>query len=229
MSTEHDPHLGAFTSAEQKTRIANIHARMRTHYEAVRQAEADVGAEPELVEYAARWRAFMREMNDLGERAEAWWSWITDHELDMADARLNVLLAEWPGIESTINLRKNKPVLEILEKAAADKTPPKGPVDPSHKLTIPDVSVHLPDSAASHAPAPPTAPPPKAPPDPNVPIKVGVVGVLGLATVLSAATAKSDAARAGFAVGGGLLTLGVGAALFGLGFSDSTPATKKGA
>lgn len=213
-----DPHLGAWTSAAQKTRIAGIHARMANHYRAVKEAEAQTGDEPELTEYVARWRAFMAEMNDLGERATAVFSWVTDDELDMDEARLASLIAEWEAVGPRIRLRRAKKVNEILEAA---NTGPDGkplpPLPPEQRTTTPivvgDLDPHLPDSAATPGGAPKA--PPKTPPDPNFGAKAAVVGTLAAATVLTTITARTDEGRAAFGAGGAFLTLLAGFALFG--------------
>lgn len=203
-----DPHMGAFTTDEQRTRIVGIHARMQTHNEAVKQAETDVGAEPELVEYAKRWRAFGDEMNALGERVNAVFSWVTDHEIALAEARLNLLLTEWTALSDRITLRKTDKVVTILEDGLKPKRP-------AGQLEVPDTRVRLPRSAATRAPEVSAPPPGSGTTDPAIGFKIGALGALAVGTVVAAATSKTDASRAGFALGGSALTIAAGFLMFG--------------
>lgn len=155
--------LGAFTSDAQKTKIADIHARLKTHNQAVQEGRDKLGAEPELTEYVARWEAFVREMNALGERANAVLSWITDDELTLADARLGALLKEWPAVGQRIELHRRQRVNKLMEdalessaakeKAGTAKGPPPGQAPTV--VTVPDLRVDLPQSAATVPNVPP--------------------------------------------------------------------------
>jgi hypothetical protein len=205
---DEDPQIGAFTTDAQKTRIAALHARFQAHHKAVKEAESDekIKNEPELVEYAARWRAFGTELNELGERANATLSWITDAELDQDDAKLNVLLEEWKSVANHIAIRKNNGTIAVLENEVRLRT------DPTYGLKA---HTRLPDSPATPAP---DHPPPKNSEDEadsNTGLKIGLVGTIAAATVISAASSGSAGARAGFAVAGSALTIIAGVLLFG--------------
>ena len=215
--------MGWTMSDRQETRIAGIHARLKAHKVAVDEGRAKYGDEPEMAEYLARWEAFVREMDKLGEREHATFSWITDDELDVANGDLSVLLAQWPAVGYKIELHK-RAALNKLVQAAVDSSAAKenagtavGPA-PGQAPTVvhlPDVAVDLPQSTATAPPPPEGAPPPKKPggPDPYLAVKVGALGALVLGTAAGALAAGSGAGRVAVAGGGAALTLGAGLAM----------------
>ena len=104
-----------------------MHVSRKSHNVAVQEGKTKYGDEPEMAEYLARWTAFVTEMNALGDHAESTFGYITDHELDMADANEALLINEWPTVVDRITLRKNRGDIKKLERAVElQKDPVQG-------------------------------------------------------------------------------------------------------
>ena len=121
---------------------------------------ANEGDEPELVEYALRWKAFAEQVKALDAKADSTFGWVTDGDLRVADAQLNTLIKEWPLVKAKIELRRKSKILNVLDAASrgADGKPlPPLPPDQRSKtpIVIPDTTANLPPSTATTTPAPP--------------------------------------------------------------------------
>jgi rhodanese-related sulfurtransferase len=157
-----------------KTRIADMHARIKVHNEAVEKAKETLGEEPEFKEYLARWTNLVAEMNKLGERATATLSWIGGDEIKFAENDLNRLINEWNDLlPKRIELRKKTKQNEEIEaalKRAKDKEAEgkaEGP-KPGEKPTVvkpPDVKPEMERSTATTPTAGPGSAPEKKPGD----------------------------------------------------------------
>jgi rhodanese-related sulfurtransferase len=184
--------LGMWTSAEQTTRIAALHARAKTHNDAVKDGQAKTGDEPELVEYVARWQAFVRELDQLGKDATAVFSWITDTDIDSAEKRFNLFVGEWNDtLPKRIELRHKKAQNALIDAAvrAAQEKAKEGTAEgpkPGEKPTevkVPSVKPDLPESAATQAP---TGPPPKKPEGPGAGTWLALGGAAATAALVAA-------------------------------------------
>jgi rhodanese-related sulfurtransferase len=108
---------------EQIRRIADIHARLQTHKEAVNKVlESEESKDaPFLQEYAKRLDNFRDEMNALGDRAKGIFSSVSDGEIRIAEGQLKLLVDEWNG--SILTMLKKKRVEEM--KKILDETEQK--------------------------------------------------------------------------------------------------------
>lgn len=215
-----DPRMGSYTAAE-KTRIAGIHARMRSHDIAVKAGADKIGGEPEYIEYLARWQAFAAEMNKLGEcaNADSWWSsnsglFGDGDKITSAEARLNLLIFEWDHqLDPRIQIRRKQAQIDSLQTA----------VDAEKAKKVPPSTIQLPDTKTSIGQSPASTtyvPQPKdekKDSDSVLPVeaKYALVGGALLGTVIGAIAVKGDATKAVVAGGGSLATAGLALLLFG--------------
>ena len=162
------------------TRLANIHARLKTHNEAVEKSKATAGEEPEFKEYLARWVAFVTEMNKLGEKAQSVLPWIgSDSDIQKAEFNQKMLIDELEVVNDRIKLRKQTKLAEILasgvkrmqesEKAGTNVPPPgrtkeeQAKLDADFKKTLDKASEEAGKNVVEKSPATtaPPGPPPK--------------------------------------------------------------------
>ena len=157
----HADDLGAIgVSDYQRTQIKSLRARASAHNDVVQQGRQNEGDEPELVEYALRWKAFAEQVKALDAKADSAFGWVTDGDLRVAEAQLNTLVKEWPLVKAKIELRRKGKILNVLDAASrgADGKPlPPLPPDQRSKtpIVIPDTTANLPPSTATTTPAPP--------------------------------------------------------------------------
>jgi hypothetical protein len=184
---------------EDRTRIANIHARLKLHNEAVEKAKDTIGEEPEFREYLARWSNFVQEMNRLGERAQAVFSWVDVDEIKRAEQSLNLLVNEWNELlPRRIELRRKRRLEELLEeslkrtkeKEAEGKAEGPKPGEKPTVIKLPETKPQMDRSTATTPPAGPGSAPEKKP-DPNPSVGPGTLLAIGGAI----ATAGLVAAR----------------------------------
>jgi hypothetical protein len=155
--------LGAFTSDAQKTRIASLMARVKTHNEAVTAGWEKYKDEPEMREYVDRWSAFESEALSLSKRAEEVFAYITDSDIASAEARLNLLADEFnKTLENRIVLRRQGKQIKAME-ATVQRIKDKGPAGPdtgapSVQVRVPDPSQHMDPSTVTQAPPGPGVP-----------------------------------------------------------------------
>lgn len=157
--------LGALgVSDAQRTRVKDLRARASAHNDAVQQGRAQVGDEPELVEYARRWVALAEEVKALDAKTESTFGWVSDGDLNDAERRLNLLVNEWPAVKLRIEVRRGKKWIELAQ-AAVDASKAKeragtaaGPPAGQAPTVIhpPDyIKADLPASVATTAAPPP--------------------------------------------------------------------------
>jgi multidrug transporter EmrE-like cation transporter len=192
-----DTKIGVFTTDKQKTRIADIHARLRIHNEAVKEGREKEGGNPEFREYDDRWHAFVREMNSLGERANSFVSWVTDDEIDNAEGRLGLMIFEWNELlPLRIQTRRLGSYQKILEEGVPKltKAPPGTPTSPP--MPLPETKPKLERSASSTPYVPPRPPPPHQPEGAPLAVRGAALFTLAAVTVAATAAMKTDGHRA---------------------------------
>lgn len=159
--------LGALgVSDGERKRIKDMVARASTHNDAVQEGRANVGDEPELVEYAKRWKAMIEQVKALDGETDKALGFVTGNALAEAERELNNMVAEWPLVKAKIDFRRKaaqKDAISVALKAAQEKErtgTAQGPA-PGQAPTVvkvPDASASLPPSAATTAPAPSSTP-----------------------------------------------------------------------
>lgn len=101
-----------------RTKLRELAARVETHAATVKAGQERTNA-PEMAEYVKRWNAYVDEVKAAQERITRSFSWVTEDELSILEAKLRVFLAQWPTVALKIDARKNENTIAVLEELRA--------------------------------------------------------------------------------------------------------------